>query len=45
MADVEQWTEKTEDESDEQDVSDSLVISLDNGSVVVLHKDTKNTSC
>lgn len=39
MADEEQWTEKTEGQSDEQDVSESLIVGLDNGRVVVLPKD------
>lgn len=39
MADEEQWTEKTEGQSDEQDVSESPIVGLDNGRVVVLPKD------
>lgn len=40
-ANEEQWTEKTEGQSDDQDVSENLIVGLDNGSVVVLHKNTR----
>jgi hypothetical protein len=45
MANEEQGTEKTEGEGDEQDVGESPVIGLDNGSVSVFYKDPKNSSC
>ncbi|XP_059109797.1 vomeronasal type-2 receptor 116-like [Peromyscus eremicus] len=44
MAIVKQGTENTEDESDEQDITEMQVIGLDNGSVSVFQKHPKNNS-
>lgn len=45
MANEEQGAKETKNEGEEQDVGESAVIGLNNGSTVVLHKDAKNHSC